>query len=72
MPDLFFKKKREFHVLSPRRRGYCNRFRLSVMLSAPKPLDEIQLVTHMNGACNSTFLAPPNGALLSGQKVKYH
>ena len=30
------------HAFLKKRRGYCNRLRLSVMLSPPKPLDEIQ------------------------------
>ena len=50
---------------------------LSVMLSPPKPLDEIQpnlvcgLLTLMRHA-TSIFLAPPPGALGRGQKIKYH
>ena len=30
------------HAFLKKRRGYCNRLRLSVTLSTPKPLDEIQ------------------------------
>ena len=50
----------------------------SVMLSPPKPLDEIQpnlvceLLTCMGRATEKFFLAPPPGALWRGQKVKYH
>ena len=49
---------------------------LSILLSPPKLLDEIQpnlvweLLTWSSGACISTFLAPPPGAL--SQKVKFH
>ena len=52
--------------------------RLSVMLSPPRPLDEIQqnlvceLLTRMGRATAIFFLAPPPGALGRGQKVKYH
>ena len=48
------------------------------MLSAPKPLDEIQpnsmceLLTWLGRAKSNFFLAPPPGALGRGQKVKYH
>ena len=50
---------------------------LSVMLSPPKPLDEIQLnlvcelLTWM-GRATSIFFAPPPWALGRGQMVKYH
>ena len=51
---------------------------LSVVLSPPKPLDEIQpnlvceLLTWMGRPTWNNFLAPPPGALERGQKVKYH
>ena len=51
---------------------------MSVMLSPPKPLDEIQpnfgvWISPMNGMCNGNFfLAMPPGALGWGQNVKYH
>ena len=49
----------------------------SVMLSPPKPLDEIQpnlvceLLTWMGHATSNFFLALPPGVLGRGQKVKY-
>ena len=60
---------------------YCSILRPSIcpslVLSPPKPVDEIQpnLVcysydTHMNGACNSTFFAPPPGR--GGQAFSAH
>ena len=51
---------------------------LSVMLSPPKPLDEIkpnlvcELLIYIWGAQRQFFLAPHPGALGRGQKVKYH
>ena len=51
---------------------------LSVMLSPPKPLDEIQpnsvceLLTRMGAQRLKNYLAPPPGALGRGEKVKYH
>ena len=70
------------HAFLKKRRGYCNRLclfvRLSVMLSLPKPLDEIQpnlvceLLACVGHATAKHFLAPPPGALGRGQKVKYH
>ena len=64
-----------------KRRGYCNclrpSVRPSVMLSPPKPLDEIQpnlvcvLHTWM-GLATAIFFALPPGAMRRGQKVKYH
>ena len=73
------------HAFLKKRRGYCYRLRpsvclsvrLSVMLSPPKPMDEIQpnlvceLLTLMGRATSNFFLAPPPGALRRGQWVKY-
>ena len=75
------------HAFLKKRRGYCYRLRPSVcpsvrpsvMLSPPKPLDEIQpnlvceLLTWMGRATLIFFfLVPPPRALGRGQKVKYH
>ena len=64
------------HAFLKKRRGYCNRLRLSVMLSPPKPLDEIQpnLVCELHewGVQCQTFLTPPPEALGRGQKVRYN
>ena len=52
--------------------------RLSVMLSPPKPLDDIQpnlvseQLTWMGRATANFIFGPPPGALGRGQKVKYH
>ena len=53
IPTLFLKK----------RRGYCNRLRLSVTLSPPKPLEEIQpnLVCELliwKGCATALFFLP--------------
>ena len=71
-PQAFLKK----------RSGYCNRLRpsvhLSVMLSPPKPFEELQpnlvceLLTWMGRATSNFFLAPSPGALGRGQKIKYN
>ena len=56
----------------------CSSVRPSVMLSPPKPLDEIQpnlvceLLTWIGCAAAHFFLAPPPGILGRGQKVKYN
>ena len=52
--------------------------RLSVILSPPKPFDEIQpnlvceLLTYIGVCSVKLFLAPPPGALGRSQKVQYH
>ena len=55
------------HAFLEKRRGYCNHLRLSVMLSPPKPLDEIQpnlvceLLTWMRHATANFFCPAPWG-----------
>ena len=55
------------HAFLKKRQGYCNRLRLSVTLSPPKPLDEIQpnlvceLLTWMGRATAHFFRPAPLG-----------
>ena len=67
IPELFKKSERDFVIAL---------VRLSIMLSPPKPLDEIQnkfrvWVTHMYGACCSTiyFVSIPLGPV-EGPKIE--
>ena len=78
-PYAFFLKKR---------RGYCNRLRLSVCLSVRpsvrpscyrllnnwKKFNQMLCMSYSHewGMQQQFFLAPPSGALGRGQKVKYH
>ena len=71
-PHAFLKREGDIVIASVRLS-----VRPSVMLSPPKPLDEIQpnlvseLLTWMGRATSNFFLAPPPGALGRGQNVKY-